>query len=147
MKPTPPPPDPARLDAPTRIKGRGAASNPEGRFESREKTREDDGWHRDDEPAPRPGTQVTEERARTIISRNDSPDIHFEQSINPYRGCEHGCVYCYARPSHAYLNLSAGIDFETKLFAKTNGAELLRKELAKPGYRPSPINLDRKSVV
>ena len=130
-----------RIDAPARIKGRGAASNPEGRFESIAKTREDDGWHRDEEPAPRPDTHVTEERARSIISRNDSPDIHFEQSINPYRGCEHGCIYCYARPSHSYLNLSAGIDFETKLFAKTNGAELLRKELAKPGYKPSPINL------
>ena len=92
-------------------------------------------------PAPRPDTVVTEERARSIISRNDSPDIHFEQSINPYRGCEHGCIYCYARPSHGYLNLSAGIDFETKLFAKTNAAELLRKELAKPGYVCSPINL------
>jgi DNA repair photolyase len=136
--------DPAalhRIDAPTRIKGRGAASNPEGRFESIAKTIEDDGWHRDDEPAPRPDTVVTEERARSIISRNDSPDIHFEQSINPYRGCEHGCIYCYARPSHSYLNLSAGIDFETKLFAKTNAAELLRKELAKPGYVCSPINL------
>jgi len=130
-----------RIDAPARIKGRGAGSNPEGRFESIAKTREDDGWHRDEEPAPRPDTHVTEERARSIISRNDSPDIHFEQSINPYRGCEHGCIYCYARPSHSYLNLSAGIDFETKLFAKTNGAELLRKELAKPGYKPSPINL------
>jgi DNA repair photolyase len=84
---------------------------------------------------------VTEERARSIISRNDSPDIHFEQSINPYRGCEHGCIYCYARPSHGYLNLSAGIDFETKLFAKTNATELLRSELAKPGYVCSPINL------
>jgi len=140
MKPQPPT-DPNRLDAPARIKGRGAASNPEGRFEGVAKTREDDGWHRDDEPAPRPDTVVTAERARSIISRNDSPDIHFEQSINPYRGCEHGCVYCYARPSHAYLNLSAGIDFETKLFAKTNAAELLRVELAKRGYACSPINL------
>ena len=141
MKPIPPPPDPHRLDTPARIKGRGAASNPEGRFETRAKTREDDGWHRDDEPAPRPETVVTEERARSIISRNDSPDIHFEQSINPYRGCEHGCVYCYARPSHGYLNLSAGIDFETKLFAKTNAAGLLRAELGKRGYACSPINL------
>jgi DNA repair photolyase len=130
-----------RIDAPSRIKGRGAASNPEGRFESITQTREDDGWYREDELAPRPETHVTEERARSIISRNDSPDIHFEQSINPYRGCEHGCVYCYARPSHSYLNLSAGIDFETKLFAKTNAAELLRRELAKPGYVCSPINL------
>jgi DNA repair photolyase len=138
------PDDPAalhRIDAPARIKGRGAASNREGRFESLSRTREDDGWHREDETAPRPGTTVTEERARSIISRNDSPDIHFEQSINPYRGCEHGCIYCYARPSHGYLNLSAGIDFETKLFAKTNAAELLRRELAKAGYVCSPINL------
>ncbi|HVV97609.1 MAG TPA: radical SAM protein, partial [Rhodanobacteraceae bacterium] len=130
-----------RIDAPARIKGRGAASNPEGRFETVTQTREDDGWHRDDEPASRPATTVTEERARSIISRNDSPDIAFEQSINPYRGCEHGCIYCYARPSHSYLNLSPGVDFETKLFAKTNAAELLRRELAKPGYVCSPINL------
>jgi DNA repair photolyase len=81
------------------------------------------------------------ERARTIISRNDSPDIPFDQSINPYRGCEHGCIYCYARPSHAYLELSPGLDFETKLFAKTNAAELLREELAKPTYAVSPISL------
>ncbi|HEY6941168.1 PA0069 family radical SAM protein [Dokdonella sp.] len=141
MKPTPSPSDPLRLDAPVRIKGRGAASNPEGRFEAIGKTREDDGWHRDDESTPRPGTIVTVERARSIVSRNDSPDIHFEQSVNPYRGCEHGCVYCYARPSHGYLNLSAGIDFETKLFAKTNAAELLRIELGKRGYACSPINL------
>ncbi len=132
--------DPARLDLPARVKGRGAASNPEGRFESTATTREDDGWHRDD-AATRPPTQVSEERARTIISRNDSPDIHFEHSVNPYRGCEHGCVYCYARPSHAYLNLSAGIDFETKLFAKTNAAELLRVELARRSYVCTPINL------
>ena len=141
MKADPSSDDPNRLDRPIRIKGRGAASNPEGRFESIQRTREDDGWHRDEEAAPRPPTQVTEERARSIISRNDSPDVGFDQSINPYRGCEHGCVYCYARPSHAYLNLSAGIDFETKLFAKTNAAELLRVELGKRGYVCSPINL------
>lgn len=132
---------PDRIDAPARVKGRGAASNPEGRFESIEKTREDDGWQHEEDATPRPATQVTEERARSIISHNESPDIHFTQSINAYRGCEHGCVYCYARPSHSYLNLSPGIDFETKLFAKTNAAELLRKELAKPGYACSPINL------
>jgi len=125
-------------------KGRGALSNPEGRFEPAVHHAESDGW---DTPAdetdapPRPATQVSEERARSIISRNDSPDVPFEQSINPYRGCEHGCIYCYARPSHAYLNLSAGLDFETKLFAKTNAAEQLHRELAKPGYRCSPINL------
>jgi DNA repair photolyase len=124
------------------IKGRGAASNPEGRFESVRRESVDDGWFpgEADEPV-RPATTVTEERARSIIARNDSPDIPFEQSINPYRGCEHGCVYCYARPSHGYLNLSAGLDFETKLFAKTNAAERLREALAKRGYRPSPINL------
>ena len=81
------------------------------------------------------------QHARTIIARNDSPDIPFTQSINPYQGCEHGCIYCYARPSHAYLELSPGLDFETKLFAKTNAAEQLRAELAKPGYKPSPIAL------
>jgi len=122
-------------------KGRGAASNRAGRFEATAHEAVDDGWEREDEPAPRPQTQVTLERARSIISRNDSPDIAFDQSINPYRGCEHGCIYCYARPSHAYLNLSPGLDFETKLFAKINAAELLRAELAKPGYRVSPINL------
>ncbi len=127
--------------APTRIKGRGAASNPEGRFETAAREAFDDGWQRDDEPAPHPPTQVTEETARSIISRNDSPDVPFEQSINPYRGCEHGCIYCFARPSHAYLNLSPGLDFETKLFAKTNAAQALRVELARPGYRVSPINL------
>jgi DNA repair photolyase len=84
---------------------------------------------------------VTIEKARSIVSHNDSPDIGFSQSINPYRGCEHGCIYCYARPSHAYLELSPGLDFETKLFAKTNAAEVLRDTLAKPGYRVSPIAL------
>ena len=126
---------------PVRIKGRGAASNPEGRFESRSEEAFDDGWDMPEEPPPHPDTTVTEERARGIISRNDSPDIPFAQSVNPYRGCEHGCIYCYARPSHAYLNLSPGLDFETKLFAKTNAAQALRQELAKPGYRVSPINL------
>jgi DNA repair photolyase len=129
------------MNEPIPIKGRGAASNPEGRFESAKREAFDDGWEREAETPPHPATTVTEERARSIISRNDSPDIPFEQSINPYRGCEHGCIYCYARPSHGYLNLSAGLDFETKLFAKTNAVELLRTELAKPGYRVSPINL------
>jgi len=130
-----------RLDGPQKIKGRGAASNREGRFETTTADAVDDGWEPDHDLTARPATTVTEERARSIISRNDSPDIAFEQSINPYRGCEHGCIYCYARPSHSYLNLSPGLDFETKLFAKTNAAELLRKELARPGYRVSPINL------
>jgi len=118
---------------------RGARSFAAGRFETLARAPFDDGWtpeERDERPLE---TTVTEERARSIISRNDSPDIGFSQSINPYRGCEHGCIYCYARPSHAYLELSPGLDFETKLFAKTNAAELLRAELSKPGYAPSPI--------
>jgi len=123
------------------MKLRGALSSIQGRFETAKREPFDDGWTREDEPAAPLETQVTEERARSIIARNDSPDVPFEQSINPYRGCEHGCVYCYARPSHAYLELSPGLDFETKLFAKPNAAELLREELAKPGYRVSPIAL------
>ncbi|NUS38495.1 MAG: PA0069 family radical SAM protein [Lysobacter sp.] len=144
-----PAPEDARR-ARTPIKGRGAASRVAGRFEKTLVRGEDDGWgsvytdtfDEDGEPlAPSPATTVTEERARSVISRNDSPDIGFDQSVNPYRGCEHGCVYCFARPSHAYLDLSPGLDFETKLYAKTNVAERLREELAKPGYRPSPIAL------
>jgi DNA repair photolyase len=124
------------------IKGRGAGANPEGRFEPVRREAVDDGWFPDEAEGPaRPATTVSEERARSIIARNDSPDIPFDQSINPYRGCEHGCVYCYARPSHSYLGLSPGLDFETKLTAKTNAAERLREALAKPGYRPTPINL------
>ena len=127
------------------IKGRGAASRIAGRFEQTVAVGEDDGWgsvYEDlGEEAPRPATTVTEERARTIVSHNQSPDVGFSQSINPYRGCEHGCVYCFARPSHAFLELSPGLDFETKLFAKTNAVERLRAELAKPGHVPSPIAL------
>ncbi|WP_430391995.1 PA0069 family radical SAM protein [Dyella sp. 20L07] len=125
------------------LKGRGAASNPEGRFESIRHHVEDDGWQSQllDEKAPRPRTEVTEERARSVITRNDSPDIHFNQALNPYRGCEHGCIYCFARPSHSYLNLSPGLDFETKLRAKSNLAEVLRHELARPGYTVNPINI------
>jgi DNA repair photolyase len=120
---------------------RGARSFVQGRFESVAREAFDDGWTPDEPPAAELKTEVTIERARSIISRNDSPDIGFSQSINPYRGCEHGCIYCYARPSHSYLELSPGLDFESKLFAKTNAAELLRAELAKSGYRPSPIAL------
>jgi DNA repair photolyase len=132
------------------IKGRGAASYVSGRFEKSIAHGEDDGWGSvyanaiDDSTeavAPHPDTHVTQERARSIITRNASPDIGFSQSVNPYRGCEHGCVYCFARPSHAYLDLSPGLDFETKLYAKTNAAERLRHELAKPGYVPSAIAL------
>jgi DNA repair photolyase len=120
---------------------RGARSFLQGRFESALREPFDDGWTAEEKDERPLETTVTEERARSIISRNDSPDIGFEQSINPYRGCEHGCIYCYARPSHAYLELSPGLDFETKLFAKTNAAELLREELSRPGYKPSPIAL------
>jgi len=126
---------------PVRIKGRGAASNSEGRFEKQTHDAVEDGWYSEQEVPLRPETTVTQEHARHIITRHGSPDLPFDQTINPYRGCEHGCPYCYARPSHSYLNLSPGLDFETKLFAKTNAAELLRKELAKPGYRCSAINL------
>jgi len=125
------------------LKGRGSLSNPEGRFEKTVRRGEDDGWVGDQEPGmkPKPVTTVTDECARSIISRNDSPDVPFEQSINPYRGCEHGCTYCFARPSHAYLNLSPGLDFETRLFAKINAAEQLRKELTRSGYACAPINI------
>jgi DNA repair photolyase len=122
---------------------RGAQSFIAGRFETVAREPFDDGWtpeEPEEDGAPL-ATQVTIERARSILSHNDSPDVGFSTSINPYRGCEHGCIYCYARPSHAYLELSPGLDFETKIFAKTNAAELLRAELAKPGYQPSPIAL------
>jgi DNA repair photolyase len=118
---------------------RGALSQIQGRFETEARAPFDDGWQRDDEPLEPLQTVVTVERARSIIARNDSPDIPFDQSINPYRGCEFGCAYCYARPSHSYLELSPGLDFESKIFAKTNAADLLREELGKPGYRVSPI--------
>lgn len=120
---------------------RGAVGVPSGRFESRVLEALDDGWHLQEDLPATLQTSVTEERARSILSRNTSPDVPFELSINPYRGCEHGCVYCYARPSHAYLELSPGLDFESKLYAKTNAVELLRAELSRPGYFPSPIAL------
>jgi DNA repair photolyase len=118
---------------------RGARSQIQGRFEKEDRAPFDDGWTEAEAAGEPLETTVTEERARSIIARNDSPDVPFEQSINAYRGCEHGCVYCYARPSHAYLELSPGLDFETRLFAKTNAVELLRAELSKKGYRVSPI--------
>ncbi|WP_233840284.1 PA0069 family radical SAM protein [Dyella sp. 2HG41-7] len=130
-------------DLPRAHKGRGAASNPEGRFETIRHHAEDDGWQHGvlDEEQPRPRTEVTEERARSVITRNDSPDLAFTLAMNPYRGCEACCIYCFARPSHSYLNLSPGLDFETKLRAKSNLADVLRMELAKPGYAISPINI------
>ena len=118
---------------------RGALSQIQGRFETEARSRFDDGWAKEDDIDETFQTTVTEERARSIIARNDSPDVPFEQSINPYRGCEHGCIYCYARPTHAYLELSPGLDFETRLFAKTNAVELLKDEISSRGYRVKPI--------
>ncbi|MGA0598935.1 PA0069 family radical SAM protein [Enterovirga sp. CN4-39] len=123
-----------------RRRGRGVNGNPDGRFEPIQREAAFDGWDLAEEPAPI-RTEVTLEKPRTIIARNDSPDISFDRSINPYRGCEHGCVYCFARPSHAYQGLSPGLDFETKLFAKPNAAELLRRELAAPGYKVDTMAL------
>lgn len=123
-----------------RRRGRGAQSNVTGRFESEIREKFDDGWESLGGLEPFK-TEVRIEQARQIIATNDSPDIGFDQSINPYRGCEHGCIYCYARPSHSYLGYSAGLDFETKLIAKTNAAEALRRELARPGYKVKTIML------
>ena len=121
-------------------RGRGAISNPTGRFEAaRREAFHDPDWAADD-PAPL-RTQVTAERSSRIIARNTSPDIPFDRSINPYRGCEHGCIYCYARPTHAWLGLSPGLDFESRIFAKPDAARLLRRELAAPGYSPDTIAL------
>jgi DNA repair photolyase len=127
------------LPNPAVWKGRAAVSNRDSRFSGLQ--READPVPAEDEPASAPATEVRIEVARSIVSTNQSPDIPFDRSINPYRGCEHGCVYCYARPSHAYLGLSPGLDFETRIFAKTNAAELLRKELSRPGAVPSMIAL------
>ena len=129
------------------FKGRGAVSNASSRFERfgreplghDEAARDDTIWENEFPCAP--STTVVEELTRSIISRNTSPDIPFDQSINPYKGCEHGCVYCYARPTHAYMGLSPGLDFETRLFAKTDAARTLERQLRKPGYRPRTIML------
>jgi DNA repair photolyase len=133
-------PDHRSIVASERRRGRGARSNRAGRFELETREDFDDGW---ESLAERDAfkTEVRIEPARSIIATNDSPDISFDQSINPYRGCEHGCIYCYARPTHCYLGHSAGLDFETKLYAKTNAAELLERELARPGYVPKTIAL------
>ena len=142
-QPDPPPdllPDPA-LPVRRLERGRGATFNPGNRYRHDQRRAEDDGWTRDDEPLPPLVTTVTVQQSRTIIARNESPDIGFDRSINPYQGCEHGCVYCYARPTHAYHDLSPGLDFETRLFAKPDAAQLLRRELAKPGYACEPMAL------
>jgi DNA repair photolyase len=121
-----------------RRRGRGAVSNATGRYETLARVAFDDGWEGLEDLAPFK-TSVTVDTTRKIIARNDSPDISFDRSINPYRGCEHGCVYCFARPTHAYLGLSPGLDFESKLFVKPNAPELLERELAAPGYTPKII--------
>jgi len=120
------------------LRGRGALSNASSRYDREKRTLIDDGWQNDDEIPPLK-TEVMKDASRTIITRNNSPDISFSQSINPYKGCEHGCVYCFARPTHAYLGLSPGADFESRLFAKPNAAELLVRELSAPGYVPKVI--------
>ncbi|AAN29333.1 MULTISPECIES: PA0069 family radical SAM protein [Brucella] len=121
-----------------RRRGRGAGINPSGRFEPTVRQEFDDGWSTLEE-LPAFKTDVQIEKPRTIITRNDSPDISFDRSINPYRGCEHGCIYCFARPTHSYMGLSAGLDFETRLFAKPDAPRLLERELARPGYQPKTI--------
>jgi DNA repair photolyase len=122
-------------------KGRGAVSNIQGRYEVNGRENFDDGWDGDDEDGEAPAfkTQVTDEYAKSILTRNASPDVPFNVSLNPYRGCEHGCIYCFARPTHSYLGLSPGLDFESRLFAKVNAADLLRRELARPSYVPEHI--------
>ena len=128
-----PPPDPRQ-----RLKARGAASTPKGRFEPWERVIEDDGWDMvEEERLLR--TEITVEHPRSIITRNDSPDVPFDRSVNPYRGCEHGCIYCFARPTHGYLGLSAGLDFETRIVAKPEAPELLARELSKRGYAPAVL--------
>ena len=122
-------------------KGRGATINPDGRFESQTREVFDDGWGNCEDDIASIKTTLNRDRAKTVINYNDSPDVPFDRSINPYRGCEHGCVYCFARPSHSYLGLSAGLDFETKLFYKEDAASTLVKELAKPRYTCQPITL------
>jgi DNA repair photolyase len=126
--------------APGPRKGRGAVSNPTPRFAEHDRASLDDGWGIQPEPAIL-RTSLHLDSARSILSRNDSPDVPFDRSLNPYRGCEHGCIYCYARPSHAYLGLSPGLDFETEIFYKPEAPGLLRAELARPGYLPAPVAL------
>lgn len=124
------------------LKGRAARSNRSGRFESLAREEFDDGWDAPEDDVPRRvDATVLIDHPRTVIARNNSPDVGFDRSINPYRGCEHGCIYCYARPAHPYLGLSPGLDFETRIFAKTDAAETLRRELSSPRYRCAPIHI------
>ncbi|MBJ9619938.1 PA0069 family radical SAM protein [Burkholderia multivorans] len=125
-------------------KGRGAVDNLQGRYESALREAVDDGWAHVSNDADLPAplrTQVFEERAKSILTRNQSPDIPFSVSLNPYRGCEHGCIYCFARPTHSYLGLSPGLDFESRIYAKINAAELLEREISRKSYVPEPIAL------
>ena len=128
---------------PPALKGRAATGNIEGRFALRVREAADDGWPRDEAGDERTSiaTEIRSETARSLITRNNSDDIPFSLSINPYRGCEHGCIYCFARPTHSYLELSPGLDFETRLVAKHNAAQMLAQDLARPGYRCAPIAL------
>ena len=120
-------------------RGRGTTDNPDNRYAPTRCEAFDDGWHQ--EVPPSRATEVRQELAKSVITRNRSPDVGFDRSLNPYRGCEHGCIYCFARPSHAYWDLSPGLDFETRLIAKTNLAERLEEQLSRPGYLPAPIAL------
>ena len=126
-------------------KGRAASASIAHRFDPWSRSAFDDGWEtlaeHASEETPAPPTTIVEEHARSILARNDSPDIAFDLSVNPYRGCEHGCIYCFARPTHSYLNLSPGLDFETRIVAKVNAAERLREAFARPGYVPRLLNL------
>ena len=123
------------------IKGRGSLSNPHNRYNPIKSEAFDDGWDIEEDEAPALKTIVLEESSRTIISTNKSPDIPFDYSINPYRGCEHGCIYCYARPTHAYWDMSPGLDFETKIITRPNAAELLREKLSSPRYQVKEVLL------
>ena len=120
-------------------RGRGATVNPAGRFEPRRVEAQWDDPIEGDEPPPNPATEIFIDHARTVLTRNDSPDVPFDVSLNPYRGCEHGCSYCFARASHPLLNMSAGLDFETKIFVKLEAPALLKREIGRPGYRCRPI--------
>src|SRR6202012_4617460 len=131
----------APLPAPLQPNGRGARSNATGRYESLTRETFDDGWTELDPEPKKLRTVLHLERARTIITTNDSPDIGFDQSINPYRGCGHGCIYCYARPAHAYVGFSPGLGFESALFFRPEGAKLREKEVSRKAYQPRPIHI------
>jgi len=126
---------------PVTRRGRGARSNPHNRFQQWRREPFDDGWDSEEVSAAKIETQLTPDPSRSVVGRNDSPDVPFDRSINPYRGCEHGCIYCFARPTHAYLDLSPGLDFETRLFYKPDAARLLREELMRPSYRCDLIGI------